>query len=271
MNSKQLKILAVCCMVFDHVTRIFPLRELFLPVCEALWAAEQTALGDWVLERLPYLLSYIGRLAAPLFLFGAAESFAHTRSTGRYLRRLLMAAILSQVPYVLFDLAESRLFGLSGSWRDVYGNILFTIALGVAALWLCERLRGAGRPFPAAAGALAAMGLSYVLPIEGGKGYVLLIFVFYYTRRLPRWQRGLLYLPAVVLARLGLVLWAFGDPRALSTVLLNILGPYLGMLAALLYNGRKGRRGKAFERFWYAFYPAHFALLALAGFLRPPF
>lgn len=38
MNYKQLKIFAMCCMVFDHVVRIFPLGQIFAPLADLLWS-----------------------------------------------------------------------------------------------------------------------------------------------------------------------------------------------------------------------------------------
>ena len=38
MNYKQLKIFAMCCMVFDHVVRIFPLYQIFGLLADFLWS-----------------------------------------------------------------------------------------------------------------------------------------------------------------------------------------------------------------------------------------
>jgi len=114
------------------------------------------------------------------------------------------------------------------------------------------------------------------LNMEGGKGYILLAWVCYITRDCPRWQRALIYIPAVMLFRRGLILWVIESvgtaelAGALRNCLLNTLGNYFGMLVTLTDNGEKGRAGKGFQYFCYAFYPAHFAVLALVGFLRTP-
>ena len=47
MNYKQLKILAVLCMVFDHVIRIFPLYRMFAPLADWLWSGGHDAAADW--------------------------------------------------------------------------------------------------------------------------------------------------------------------------------------------------------------------------------
>lgn len=276
MNYKQLKIFAMCCMVFDHVVRIFPLGQILAPLADLLWGRGYGNLADWLLDDGVLYIMYIGRLAAPIFIYCIAQGFAHTSNVRRYAGRVFLTAVIAQIPYTLFDLAEMRVLGLEGDWRETGLNILFTLALALCVLWAHEELKRRGlvflSPLAVAAATLAAARLN----MEGGKGYIILAWVYYVTRTRPRWQRALLYIPAVILSRWGLVLWvaeSLGTPElsmALKNCLLNVLGNYFGMLVTLADNGEKGRAGKGFQRFCYAFYPAHFAVLALIGFLRPP-
>lgn len=273
MNDQQLKIFAVCCMVFDHAVRIFPLYWLFAPLSDGLWAGGRDAASDWVSNDLTLLLMFIGRLAAPIFVYGIAMGFVHTHNIKGYLRRLLATAVIAQAPYTLFDLAElRRCYGIAGNWRDTGLNILFTLALGLAALAVFEYCRKQGKLHLGILTAIAAMVLARVVPMEGAEGYIFLIFVFYFTRNLPRWQRALIFIPAVMLSRWNLMRWALTEQsaNAVRNCVVNVLGNYLGMLVTLAYNGEKGNAGKRFQRFMYAFYPAHFAVLALVGFLLPP-
>ena len=273
MNYKQLKILAVLCMVFDHVIRIFPLYRMFSPLADRLWSAGHDAAADWLLDGLPFYLMLIGRLAAPIFLFCVAQGLLHTRDASRYLKRILVTAVIAQIPYVLFNLAEYRVDGIADAWvwQDTGLNICFTLALGLAALALYRRLAERGHPLSWVVVCAAATALARLLSMEGGRGYILLIFTFYLTRNRPRWQRALWFLPAVILSRWGLAQWVLEDFTAgpIRNFLLNTGGNYLGMLVTLAYTGEKGDAGRGFQRLCYAFYPAHFALLALIGLLRP--
>ena len=135
MNYKQLKIFAACCMLFDHAVRIFPLYQMAAPLADWLWSNGHTAAAAWVLADLTFYLMFTGRLAAPIFLFCIAQGLLHTRDVNRYLRRILITAAAAQVPYALFDLAQSRVYGAAGQWlwREVPLNICFTLALGLAA------------------------------------------------------------------------------------------------------------------------------------------
>ena len=273
MNYKQLKILAILCMVFDHVVRIFPLYRMFSPLADRLWSAGHDAAADWLLDGLPFYLMLIGRLAAPIFLFCVAQGLLHTRDASRYLKRILVTAVIAQIPYVLFNLAEYRVDGIADAWvwQDTGLNICFTLALGLAALALYRRLAERGHPLSWVVVCAAATALARLLSMEGGRGYILLIFTFYLTRNRPRWQRALWFLPAVILSRWGLAQWVLEDFTAgpIRNFLLNTGGNYLGMLVTLAYTGEKGDAGRGFQRLCYAFYPAHFALLALIGLLRP--
>lgn len=276
MNYKQLKIFAMCCMVFDHAVRIFPLEQIFAPLADLLWSKGYGGLADWLLEDFVLYIMYIGRLAAPIFVYCIAQGFAHTSNVRRYVSRTLLTAVIAQVPYTLFDLAEKHVLGVEGDWRETGLNILFTLALALCVLRAHEELKRRGlvllSPLAVAAASWFAAGLN----MEGGKGYIILAWAYHIARNRPRRQRALLYIPAVMLSRRGLVLWVLESlgtaelTMALRNCLLNVLGNYFGMLVTLADNGEKGRAGKSFQRFCYAFYPAHFAVLALIGFLRPP-
>lgn len=274
MNYKQLKLLAMASMAFDHIVRIFPLWRIIAPLADWLWAGGHDAAANWLLDELPFYLMLIGRLAAPIFLFCIAQGLLRTRDVNRYIRRVAITAIIAQIPYAFFDLAEYRIMGIADGWlwTDVSLNICFTLALGLAALAAYKRLAEQGHGVSGLLAGVAAALLARLLHMEGGRGYILLIFVFYLTRNLPRRQRALWFIPAIILSRWGLVWWMLTDftDGAIRNCLLNVAGNYLGMLATLTYTGEKGSAGKDFQRLMYAFYPAHFALLALIGFLRSP-
>lgn len=275
MSYKQLKIFAIGCMVFDHTVRIFPLYQIFAPLADLLWSGGCGGLADWLLDECILYIMYIGRLAAPIFIYCIAQGFAHTSNVRRYIGRVFLTAVIAQVPYTLFDLAEMRVLGVEGDWRETGLNILFTLALALCVLWVHEELKRRKLLFLSPLVVAAATWLAMELRMEGGQGYIILAWVYYITRSCPRWQKVLIYIPAVLLSRRGLVLWvaeSLGTPEltgALRNCLLNVLGNYFGMLVTLSDDGEKGRAGKGFQRFCYAFYPAHFALLALIGFLRP--
>ena len=86
-------------MVFDHV------GDMFFP--GVMW------------------LRMIGRLAMPLFSFCIAEGYIHTKDRKKYILRLGIFALISEVP---FDLAFEGKINLS------HQNIMLTFFLAVIAL-----------------------------------------------------------------------------------------------------------------------------------------
>ena len=49
------------------------------------------------------LFNVIGRIAFPIFAFQISEGYIHTKNLKKYLLRLFCFAIISQVPFMLFD------------------------------------------------------------------------------------------------------------------------------------------------------------------------
>lgn len=107
LSAAALHIIAMALMLMDH-----------------LWATLLPA-QDW--------LTCAGRLAFPIFAFMAVEGYFHTRNRKRYALRLLLFALLSEVP---FDL----MYG--GTWfYPVHQNVIWTLLLGLLGVHLMETVR----------------------------------------------------------------------------------------------------------------------------------
>ena len=94
MSSFILKIIACFTMFIDHLRYIVP--------------------GN------PIIMSYIGRLAFPIFAFQSANGYSYTKNLKKYLLRLLVFALISQIPYHLYFNTTHRLWVL---WN--YNNVNF--------------------------------------------------------------------------------------------------------------------------------------------------
>lgn len=142
MSFFALKTVAVLSMLFDHVYHLFHL-ELFDQPLEAFgrWAAESFPgpVGDalsWFAGFLILALPYLGRIAAPIFLFCIANGYRHTRSVKRYAQRIFLFGALAQIPYFLYLKAwEARL----GEELYIPLNFMFTLGLGLLSIALYER------------------------------------------------------------------------------------------------------------------------------------
>lgn len=255
MSVSALKLLGLCSMLSDHVYHIFPELAFRLP------------------DPLRFLWLYFGRLAAPIFLYCLVSGFRHTGNRSRYAFRLLAFALFSQLPYLLFFRAESHRHGQPlPDFTEVGGNILFTLALGLGMLSLVERFGENNRP-AAVIGVVGSMALARLLDFEGREGYLLILLALYLLtdgRQRPRWMEAAVLLLSALLARWRL-LTMLSDPRMRPSILLNTLGPFLGLcLACFVCNGSKGRSSRIGKWGMYLFYPLHLLVLGALGLALPP-
>ncbi|MCI8304920.1 MAG: hypothetical protein HFF52_09925 [Lawsonibacter sp.] len=248
MSFFALKTVALLSMLWDHLTYVWPLaltvEVLFFP------DAVETAPALLVLQRAT---DYIGRIAAPIFLFSIANGYRHTRDFKKYALRLLVFACLAEWPYYL-------LFGF-------HGNIMFTLLLGLLTLRLMDWGNGkrAGLGYLLAAGVVIAA--QYLSLTEGNGSYILFILVFYMTEHWSVRKKALLWLFLMPLSRYRLI-WMFFSEQLLTyrwfhMLCINAVGPLLGVACTFFYNGKKGPAFPGDKYLWYVFYPAHLLLLGL--------
>ena len=212
LTSVQLHVLAMGLMMCDHMwATLFPAQE-------------------W--------LTCVGRLAYPIFAFLLAEGYAHTGDLRRYALRLLVWAVLSEVP---FDL----MYGGS-VFYPFHQNVLWTFLLSLGLLVLTDRCRARFRPWLAlpltALLALAGYVLGYAAMVDYYGAGVLMVLVFHYYYEVT------LFGLTLELVQQGLALAA--------------------LVPIWLYRGRQGHRSRAFQYFCYAFYPLHIlALVAVQSWI----
>jgi hypothetical protein len=144
-------------------------------------------------------LRYIGRLSFPLIAYLLMLGLESTRNAKNYLTRLLLFALISQVP---FYLARGVL-----PWE--YLNIFFTLSLGVLFIYFFERnnyifliplVASAVLPLDFDGYGIATIGCFYALRKNKRIGIVLFIllnlFIFF---DLPYQSLALLALPLILL------------------------------------------------------------------------
>lgn len=233
-NGHVLKLFACAAMFIDHLTYI--LLENVSPVTGRMpvFTLEHGVLLD-VIGRA------IGRSAMPIFCFLIAEGYCHTHSKARYLLRLVVFAVISQLPFYLMNYYTSM------TWRDL--NVMVTFVYAFLALWIVDHVlagyweSGERAPLQLAwripVTAAAVGGLCYlsdmVTPCDYGWGGILTVVVFYLLRR----QR----MAALVLAYIILVLRSEAELYCVP-----------GLALIWLYNGQRGAQRK-FLFYW--FYPLH--------------
>jgi len=191
----------------------------------------------------------VGRVAFPIFLFLCAEGCIHTKDIKKYLIRLSVFALISEVPYnMLFHAAYTRQLVFFDPNRQ---NVFFTLALGVLAVYLYTELKKF-RDILALSVVIPCAFFAYILNTDYGAIGVLGVFFTYLAPRK--------YLKAVVVT--AVISYFY---------LINIfyLPMFIGALAAvvliLFYNGK---RGYGMKWAFYAAYPVHMlALVAITMLL----
>lgn len=247
LSSAVLKNIAVVTMLIDHIGAVIVTRLL---IQKGLYGAmvDQEAYIAWVGQNRGMYGTYmamriIGRFAFPIYCFLLAEGFQRTHNVKKYLGRMLLFALISEVP---FDLAFSGRL-----WNMQYQNVFFTLFIGlmvIAGLRLVDqRLAG-----PETWRKLAGVGL-YAVIIVAGSTLALILKTDYSFK-------GILAITVLYLFR------SRRKAQVWAGVIVFLLMDGLEMIAALsflliwFYNGARGRQNKYF---FYFFYPVHLLLLWL--------
>ena len=230
-NALQLKILAMVFMLCDH-----------------MWATIIHG-NDW--------LTCVGRLAFPIFAFQIAEGYAHTRDPKAYRRRMLLWALISEIPF--------NLMTGGGLINPFHQNVMFTFWLSLVILNRIDRSRSRGG-FLGWLMAVAWLALGCVLGFVCFVDYfgygVFLTVTFYLFRGHKTYQ--------FVFMGLVNILWMKGLVYPVEWLGQEWLIPQqafamLALIPIWLYNGEQGPYNKTIRRVCYAFYPTHILILSLIG------
>ncbi|MCR5383029.1 MAG: conjugal transfer protein TraX [Saccharofermentans sp.] len=219
LDGTVLKIIAMVSMVFDHA------GDMFFP--DVLW------------PRM------IGRLAMPLFAFCITEGYIHTRDKKKYLFRMGIFALVSEVP---FDLAFEGKVSLN------HQNIMLTFFMSILALMLFDLVRGKinedtgrysiGKTILGSLVIIGTAAVAILIKADYTIFAVISVFLFYLfkdTKHFIRTGVGVAFL-------------------ALTRTMGYYCTTGLSIIPLLLYNGKKG---KGLKWLFYAFYPGHLMLLYL--------
>ena len=214
-----------------------------------IWAMLLMLCDHLQLTLLPDLpiLRCVGRLAFPLFAFMAVEGYLHPRSLKKYLLRLLMLAVISEIP---FDLL------VSGSVFDpMHQNVIWTIILGLCCIRAFENISADLKKMLSAVVIIASLAAAIIARVDYSSAGVLTLLAFYAFRgntvRCRLMQ--LLSLAFINLVLLGGIEFAF-PYQALAVLSLPIIW---------LYDGSQGPHNGFIKAANYLFYPAHMLILAL--------
>lgn len=203
LSTFELKVLAIVSMAADHVGAVLCPETLFL--------------------------RYVGRLAFPIFCFLLVEGYYHTGNVRKYMARLGVFALISEIP---FDLAFHE-----SVWTLEKQNVFFTLLIGLGMLLLADKER---EIIIRIGIVILAMWAAELLHTDYGFRGILLIAIF----QMARDKKAVQYI--------GGAAWNFLWGNRIQSA------GALAVIPIALYNGEKGR---SMKYFFYLFYPVHLLIL----------
>ena len=216
-------------MLMDHIAYVF--SKVFLNY-------------SWGFA-LNFVLRTFGRITAPVMCWFLAQGFVYTSSRKKYALRLLIFAVVSQVPYALLRSDVTFFAGL---------NVIYTLL--VSFLMLCV-LDSSLETFPKWVITIALLALSM---FGDWAFFAPLMVLFFYYFRDNRKRLLLFYSLASVMVVLADLTILYLNHYYLYQELWQ-LGMFLFIPLLLLYNGEPCSRHPFNKWFFYVFYPAHLLVL----------
>ena len=220
-------------------------------LCDHLWGTVIPG-NDW--------LTCVGRLAFPIYAFLLVEGYFHTRNLKKYVLRLLIFALISEIP---FNLA------MGSTWfYPIHQNVLWSFLICLGLIHWNEKARAKGKLWRRILVGVATVAIGYIVGLVTMVDYyhagILMVLIFYFFRGRKWWcflgqLLCLWYVNLEILGGFGYELVLFGRNVFLTRQGLALLA----LIPIWLYRGKQGYHSKPFQYLNYAFYPAHLLILAL--------
>ena len=231
-NNNTLKIIAIILMLLDH-----------------LWGTIIPG-NQW--------MTLIGRMAFPIFAFLIVEGFFHTSDLKKYMKRLFIFGLISEIPFNLIY-TGSIIF-------PFHQNVMFTLLLGLLIINEIDKLKNT-KEIKKKIIPILKIFLFLLISIIGFVDYgvtgVLTIVVFYLFRGFKLAWIGqlisLILLYIVFFEGQSVIFNIFNYEYFLPLQSIGVLS----LIFIWLYNGEKGKNNKLIKYLFYSFYPVHMLVIYL--------
>jgi len=245
MSALVLKMIAEITMFGDHFAA-------------TLWDTVGTGWG----RQLYWIIRSIARIAFPIFGFQLSEGVRHTSNKWKYLLRLCIFAVLSEL---FFDRA------LFGTWFDLYHQSVYvTLILGFFVMVIFQKTdeKEGAKKIPliilaAVTSVMCAFFAEMIFYTDYGAGGVYMLSVFALnTLSLPNIRkdpkREMIFRVLVFAAAVAVLV---RTTNSLETY------AFLGVIPVAFYSGLRGNMSKKLRILFYAFYPLHLAVLSVVAMI----
>ena len=247
LNRTQLKLLAIICMLLDHVAYAF--------------LSYQTLLYQ--------IMRFFGRITAPVMCFMLVEGYMHTANFSKYCLRMFIFAMLAYFPYIYLVYPGMMVNHEIGFVRDY--NMLFTLLICLYLIFAIDKIGS----FEASKGQyyltvflLILVAILLSLPCDWFIFAPLFTANFYMNRNNEK-RRDII--TAVICTALfvymsyQMILGGFPFNEAIVYNLYS-LGAFMTIPLIRAYNHKNGRWDMKY--FFYAYYPLHLLIIDIVKYLR---
>ena len=236
MSSFLLKIIAIIAMTCDHI-------------------------GASIVGHFSYLIC-IGRIAFPIFAFQVTQGYIHTKDIKKYMIRLFVFALISQIPFMLFE----STYILDNTYNL---NVMFTMLLGVFSLYIYDKL---GNKYLAFILITLITFIAQIIHVDYGAYGIAIIVIFYLFSRLESHEKiknnkaykiyvKMLMCISIIFATILKYLEYFIKyPHLFTRYVILCSCTCLPLIFICMYNGKKGPKVKYL---FYVFYPLHLLIIYL--------
>lgn len=230
MTSFHLKIIALITMFIDHI--------------------------GYVIFPNHFWLRYIGRIAFPIYAFLISEGLKKTSNIKKYLKNLLILALISELFY---DLCFNK--NINFFYKT---NTVYTLFISSLSIYLYNKNSDNIIKYLSL---LLGLSISYILKTDYDILGVLLIFIFYFLHNKYEYLiYGIIWVNIKYLSNISYILqYIFNKNIYLSNIyIINSLGLYLftivPFLIIMFYNNKKGN---SLKYIFYILYPLHLFILCI--------
>ena len=230
------------------------IMAMLFMLCDHLWGTVVSG-NDW--------LTCIGRLAFPIFAFMIVEGYFRTKNLRKYICRLLVFAVLSEIP---FNLAMgSRVF------YPIHQNVLWSFLISLGLIHWNERIKSKKLWKRIAVGCLSVI-IGYVVGlltmVDFYHAGILTVLVFYFFRQRKWWSYIAQFICLWYINVEMLGGYSYEIALGADTYFLSRQGfALLALIPIWLYRGKQGYHSKALQYACYAFYPVHLLILGIMKLL----
>lgn len=210
-------------------------------LCDHMWA---TILDyEW--------LTCLGRIAFPIFAFLITEGYIHTSNINKYIKRMMIFAIITEIPFNLM-VSASPIY-------PFHQNVLWTFVISLLTLKYLN-FDNVKNSFKSILIILLAIIIATVTMCDYFGAGVMMVVGFYIFRK-----SKLLQLLMMIYVNMILIQgYSYPIDIAGYTYYFPQQGfALLSLIFIWLYNGKQGYHAKWFKIFCYAFYPLHMLILYL--------